>query len=66
MDELIGAGLDFNREEAAKRGAGLEMLDYAPGHTMHPIRPLMIELAFADRGGKNLGFERRQNYRFEF
>lgn len=61
-DLVHGNQADFNRE-------GLNDLDIrqvAPDHTMHPILPLHIELAWADFNGKIWDSQAGANYHYEF
>jgi hypothetical protein len=64
FDTLYGAAFDRARREA--QGQGVKMLDYAHDHSMHPIRPLRIGLAFCSQDGAAWDSAGGRNHRFEF
>ena len=65
---LAGTGLvqgtlaDLSREGKD----GLQMPNVDPGHTMHPVKPLTIELAFADATARTWDSNGGVNYRYQF
>ncbi len=66
FDTLHGGAFDRARREAQAQGRSVEMLDYAPDHSMHPIRPLRIGLAFGSQDGTAWDSAGGRNHRFEF
>ena len=66
LDVFQGPAFDQVRDEAKTRGAGVEMIDYAVGHTCHPTRPLRLELAWATEDRQRWDSLNGQNYRYEF
>lgn len=65
-DELYGAGFTETRRTAAQQGRGVEMIDHAPDHTMHPTRPLHLEVAFVSDDGARWDSAGGQNHHYEF
>lgn len=58
---------DAARENAVRNGySALTILDRAPDHAMHPVRPLEIQLAFADENETRWDSNDGQNYRMVF
>jgi mannose-6-phosphate isomerase-like protein (cupin superfamily) len=66
LAEFQGPAFDQARDRAKLEGRGVEMWDYAPDHTLHPLRPLRLELAWAN--GDLTVWDSRDgaNYRYEF
>jgi mannose-6-phosphate isomerase-like protein (cupin superfamily) len=64
--DLYASGIDDARKQAVGQGSPLEMLDYQVTHTMHPIRPLLLELAFTDPSGAVWDSMDGRNHRLEF
>ena len=65
---VVGTGLvQGTLADLARDGKdGLQMPGVQPGHTMHPVRPLPIELAFADSNARNWDSQGGANYRYQF
>jgi mannose-6-phosphate isomerase-like protein (cupin superfamily) len=66
LDDFQGPRFDELRDKATQEGRGLEMFDIAVENTMHPIRPLAIEIAWADEREDVWDALNGQNYRYEF
>ncbi|QRM36050.1 cupin domain-containing protein [Microvirga sp. VF16] len=65
-DQLYGHSFNGIRQEALKQDQGVGMLDYVPDHTMHPVRPLRLEMAWGSEDGERWDSREGTNYRFEF
>ncbi|HYD61776.1 MAG TPA: cupin domain-containing protein [Noviherbaspirillum sp.] len=59
---VLGSLSDFDRDKID----GKNVRDIAPGHAMHPIRPLHVELAWSDAKGEVWDSQGGRNYHFEF
>jgi hypothetical protein len=57
-----GSFSDFNREGLDNR----DMRTVAPNHLMHPVLPLTVELAWADKSETWWDSQNGTNYRYEF
>jgi mannose-6-phosphate isomerase-like protein (cupin superfamily) len=66
LDDFQGPRFDELRDKATQEGRGLEMFDIAVENTMHPIRPLAIEIAWANETEDVWDALNGQNYRYEF
>lgn len=66
LQDFEGPAFDAKRDALRAEGKGLEMFDYAVGHTMHPIRKLQIELAWCNEAGDRWDSQGGANYRYEF
>jgi quercetin dioxygenase-like cupin family protein len=55
---------EFSREALA--GVHYDIREYAPYHTMHPVRPLPIEVAFSDHTRSFWDSQGGANYHYEF
>lgn len=58
-----GPGFDARRD--ANPG-GLTLIDHAPDHTLHPLRPLHVELAWSDAAQTTWDSRGGANYHYEF
>ena len=65
LDDFRGAHFDTAYAEV-RYGPGLQLYDYVPDHTMHPLRPLHIELAWNSADGKKWDSQGGANYHYEF
>lgn len=71
LADFQGPGFDALRDQAKQEGRGLEMWDHVPDHTMHPLRPLHVEVAWAtadevawdSHGGANHHYEFSMSFR---
>ncbi|WP_437586802.1 cupin domain-containing protein [Sorangium sp. So ce1000] len=61
-DLIRGTTSEFNRNTLDHRF----IVDVAPDHTMHPVLPLAIELAWADASEQTWDSQRGANYRYAF
>jgi hypothetical protein len=66
LDDFQGAEFDFVRDQARNAGSALLMYDFVPEHSMHPVRPLRIELAWGSTVEDLWDSRGGQNYRYEF
>lgn len=66
MSDLAGPSFDGLRDRLKNEGKALEMFDHVPDHTMHPIRPLHIELAWGNETGDLWDSQGGMNYHYEF
>jgi hypothetical protein len=48
INDFQGSSFDQLRDEATRQGRGLDIIEIAPNSTMHPLRPLRIEVAWAN------------------
>lgn len=64
--DFIGVPFDQARAAARNAGQGISMLDRVPNHTMHPVRPLRLELAWADSTATKWDNSQSGNYAYEF
>ena len=51
LSDFVGKPFDDARAAARSAEQSVNMLDRAPNHTMHPVRPLRIELAWTNAQG---------------
>ena len=61
-DLIRGNASDFDREKLSDRF----MWDVAPDNTMHPVRPLHLELAWSTDNGQIWDSRDGRNYQYEF
>jgi len=66
LGDFVGKPFDDARTEASNAGQGINMLDRLPNHTMHPVRPLRIEVAWTDSTRTRWDNAVRGNYAYEF
>jgi mannose-6-phosphate isomerase-like protein (cupin superfamily) len=66
LSDFQGPGFDQARDQATKAGRGLDMFDIAANNSMHPIRPLIIEIAWADELERVWDSQNGANYKYEF
>lgn len=66
LGAFTGPGFDFDRGNAARAGGALAMFNRQPDHTMHPIRPLRIETAWANETASAWDSQGGLNYIMEF
>jgi mannose-6-phosphate isomerase-like protein (cupin superfamily) len=66
LSDFVGVPFDDARANARAAGQGIDMMDRMPNHTMHPIRPLRLELAWTDAGGTKWDNASGRNYVYEF
>jgi hypothetical protein len=65
MGDFRGTHFD-NAYAAVRYASGLQLFDYVPDHTMHPLRPLHVELAWNSADGKSWDSKGGANYHYEF
>jgi mannose-6-phosphate isomerase-like protein (cupin superfamily) len=65
-NDLFGEPMHKARADADASGGAVELLNHAPGHTVHPIRTLRLELAFADPAQETWDSHGGRNHRLEF
>jgi hypothetical protein len=63
---FTGPGFDEEREAALRSGGALGLFQRWPEHTMHPIRPLRLELAWANQSATTWDSRGGQNHHYEF
>jgi mannose-6-phosphate isomerase-like protein (cupin superfamily) len=71
LGDFQGPLFDLVRDQARQQGRAVEMFDYAPDHSMHPLRPLHVEVAWRSsvenrwdsRGGANYHYEFAMSFR---
>lgn len=61
-DLVLGGSAEFERHGLD----GRKMVEIAPGHCMHPILPLRVEVAWADAQASTWDSRGGANYRYEF
>jgi hypothetical protein len=61
-----GPAVDQERDALNRSFAPLQLFDRAPDHTLHPLRPLRVELAFANHDTAQWDSQNGANYRVEF
>ncbi len=61
-DLVRGSASDFDREKLSDQF----MYNVAPDNTMHPVRPLHLELAWSDESGQFWDSRGGRNYQLEF
>ena len=66
LDAFAGPGFDTIREAAVRAGDALATWNHEPGHAMHPIRPLRIEVAWANEGETVWDNNGGSNHVYEF
>jgi mannose-6-phosphate isomerase-like protein (cupin superfamily) len=66
LSDFVGIPFDEARTAARKAGQGINMLDLAPNHTMHPVRSLRLELAWTDAAATKWDHAKSGNYVYEF
>jgi mannose-6-phosphate isomerase-like protein (cupin superfamily) len=66
FSDFVGVPFDDARAAARKAGQGINMLDRMPNHTLHPVRPLRLELAWADSTATKWDNSQGGNYVYEF
>ncbi len=66
FEAFHGPGFDRLRDLASERNDSVRMLKVEPGHAMHPLLPLRIELAFSDPAGQVWDSRGGENYAYEF
>jgi hypothetical protein len=66
LGSFQGPDFDQVRDEAKRQGQGVTMFDYASDHTMHPLRALRLELAWANADGTVWDSRGGSNYCYEF
>lgn len=67
-DDFRGPGFDADREKGNRQPDPQPVLIFgrAPDHTLHPVRPLRIEVAFANADATAWDSQSGKNYRLEF
>ncbi|MEK0446477.1 MAG: hypothetical protein RLZZ399_1798 [Verrucomicrobiota bacterium] len=66
LADFEGPGVDQKRDDLNRSRAPWLTFDEVPNHTMHPIRPLRVELAFASADLSQWDSQGGRNYRVEF
>ncbi len=66
LSAFTGPGFDQEREAAIRSGGALQIFNRWPEHTMHPIRALRLELAWANETATVWDSRAGQNYIYEF
>ncbi len=66
LADFEGPGVDAMRDRLNRQGQSWQLLDYAPDHCMHPVRPLRIEIAFTNEAGSAWDSNGGANYRVVF
>ena len=66
LSDFHGANFDSARAAAARQGQGLLLFDYMTEHSMHPLRPLHVELAWAGADERTWDSQGGKNYHYEF
>lgn len=66
LSDFEGPDVDALRNDLNKRREGWQILDHAPDHSLHPIRPLIVELAFANQQASVWDSKGGTNYRVAF
>lgn len=66
LSDFEGPAFDGMRDSLQAEGKGLPMFDYAPDHSMHPIRPLRVEVAWCGKGATRWDSQQGANYVYEF
>jgi mannose-6-phosphate isomerase-like protein (cupin superfamily) len=66
LADFQGIDADKRRGSVNRQGSALTLLDTAPDHAMHPIRPLKIELAWGSADRSWWDPRGRQSYVYEF
>jgi hypothetical protein len=64
--DFEGPAFDAIRDSLKQQGRAIELLDHAPDHSLHPLRPLRLELAWADRAEQRWDSRGGRNYRLQF
>jgi hypothetical protein len=66
LSDFQGPVFDRMRDQAKEEGRATEMFDYKVEHTMHPIRPLHIEVAWHSETQDVWDAQGGANYHYEF
>lgn len=66
LADFEGPAFDGMRDRLQAEGKGFETFGYAVDHAMHPIRPLLVELAWASKVGDRWDSDGGGNHRYEF
>ncbi len=66
LSDFEGEGIDKLRGELNRRREGWQILDHAPEHCMHPVRPLKLEIAFAKSDESVWDSQGGRNYKLVF
>ncbi|WP_407114500.1 hypothetical protein [Bradyrhizobium sp. LMG 9283] len=66
LNEFVGPLFDQARATAQAAGQGVDMMARSPNHTMHPVRPLRLELAWTDAAAAKWDNAKGRNYVYEF
>ena len=66
LSDFVGLPFDEARTAARNAGQGIDMMDRMPNHTMHPVRPLRLELAWTDTTATKWDHAAGGNYVYEF
>lgn len=66
LGDFRGPDFDRRRDEAKAQGRAVEMLDVAPDHTLHPVRPVDIEIAWANETETLWDSRNGENYNYQF
>lgn len=66
LSDFVGIPFDDARTAARNAGQGINMMDRVPNHTLHPVRPLRLELAWADATATKWDTAPDGNYVYEF
>jgi mannose-6-phosphate isomerase-like protein (cupin superfamily) len=66
LADFEGPAFDGLRDRLDAEGRALEMFSYMADHTMHPIRELPVEIAWANKTRDRWDSNGGDNYRFEF
>ena len=66
LGNFQGPEFDSLRDRLKAEGQAIALFDHAPDDTMHPLRPLRLELAWADAAGQRWDSRDGRNHRLAF
>lgn len=66
VQDFEGPEFDALRDALKGQGRPIELVDHVPDHSMHPLIPLRLELAWSDPSGQRWDNRGGQNYRLMF
>jgi mannose-6-phosphate isomerase-like protein (cupin superfamily) len=66
IEDFEGSAVDALRDGLNRRLEPWNIYDHAPDHTLHPVRTLHVELAFANEDGTIWDSKNGANYHVEF
>lgn len=64
--DFVGPSFDALRDQLKAEGRACELRDVAPSHAMHPVRPLLLEIAWASADLTVWDSKGGANYRYQF